>query len=538
LSETLLATKLYIPSLHPQIIQRQPILDLMNDGLSIGKRLTLVCAPAGYGKTTLVCEWLQKIPRACWISLEKGDNDPRLFFSYLIAALRSILPEIGGQAQAILDAPQPPPLQVVLASLLNDLAQIHAQTVIVLDDYQSIHASQIHEGIAFLLDHLPPEVHFVITTRSDPALPLHRYRSRGQLVEIRAGDLRFTTDEVYAFMKDIADVSLSASEVATLESRTEGWAAGLQMAAISLRKKSNSSEFIQSLAGSNRYILDYLMEEVLKNQTPDVQHFLMETAILDRLCPPLCDALFQAGEVSSQQILQYLEHENLFVIPLDDEGYWYRYHHLFQDLLRMRLKQTIPERIQTLHRSAANWYEVNGWITETVQHYIQGADFERAADVVEQHTLQLFAQGKLDQLMGWIQKLPAGLSVEVPSGWEPPQLPDPLPENWNAYQLPHAGQPPCTDWPNRYNTASMQSEIIGGTAIVFAEKEGSRKLLPLTGIQSFQILGDLLRTTEPEHQGPLNASIQIFLVPQGATGRVSVYDGYGFSGRQCTLVFE
>jgi LuxR family transcriptional regulator, maltose regulon positive regulatory protein len=414
LPETLLSTKLYIPSLHTQVVLRQSILDLMNDGLSIGKRLTLVCAPAGYGKTTLVCEWLQKIPQPCWISLDKSDNDTRLFFSYLIAALQTIRPDVGGQAQAILDAPQPPPLQAVLSSLLNDLAQIHSQTVIVLDDYQSIHTSRIHEGIAFLLDHLPPEVHFVITTRSDPALPLHRYRSRGQLVEIRADDLRFTTDEVYAFMRDIAGVSLSASEIATLESRTEGWAAGLQMAAISLRKKANITEFIHSFAGSNRYILDYLMEEVLKNQTPDVQQFLMETAILDRLCLPLCDALFQPGEVPSQQILQYLEHENLFVLPLDNEGYWYRYHHLFQDLLLMRLKQTTPERIQTLHRSAANWYETNGWISEAVQHYIQGDDFERAADVVEQHTLQLFAQGKLDQLMSWIQKLPSDLSARRP----------------------------------------------------------------------------------------------------------------------------
>jgi LuxR family transcriptional regulator, maltose regulon positive regulatory protein len=414
LAETILATKLYIPSLHPQAIQRQSILELMNAGLSIGKRLILVCAPAGYGKTTLVCEWLQKIPHACWVSLEKGDNDPRLFFSYLIAALQTIHPDVGGQAQAILDAPQSPPLEAVLSSLLNDLAQVHSQTVIVLDDYQSIHASQIHEGMAFLLDHLPPDAHFVITTRSDPALPLHRYRSRGQLVEIRADDLRFTTDEVSAFIKDIAGVSLSASEAATLETRTEGWAAGLQLAAISLRKKANIAEFIHSLAGSNRYILDYLMEEVLNNQTPDVQYFLMETAILDRLCPPLCDALHLDREGSSQHVLQYLEHENLFVIPLDNEGYWYRYHHLFQDLLLMRLKQSMPEKIQALHRSAGKWYETNGWIGEAVQHYIQAADFENAADMVEKHTLQLFAQGKLDQLMNWIQKLPADLSARRP----------------------------------------------------------------------------------------------------------------------------
>jgi LuxR family transcriptional regulator, maltose regulon positive regulatory protein len=390
------------------------MLDLMDEGLSVGKRLTLICAPAGYGKTTLVCEWLQKIPGACWVSLDKSDNDVRLFFSYLIAALQTTHPGIGGQAQAILDAPHPPPLQVVLSSLLNDLAQIHSQTVIVLDDYQSIHTGPIHEGITFLLDHLPPDVHLVITSRSDPALPLHRYRSRGQLVELRADDLRFTADEVSIFITEMAGVSLSASEIATLESRTEGWAAGLQMAAISLRKKANSSEFVRALAGSNRYILDYLMEEVLKNQTPDVQQFLMETAILDRLCPPLCDALHQPGEGSSQQMLQYLEHENLFVIPLDNEGYWYRYHHLFQDLLLMRLKQSTLERIATLQQSAANWYATNGLISEAVQHYIQGADFERAADLVEQHTLQLFAQGKLDRLMGWIQKLPTDLSAQRP----------------------------------------------------------------------------------------------------------------------------
>ena len=412
--ETLLATKLYIPSLHPQVIQRQSILELMNAGLSMQKRLILLCAPAGYGKTTLVCEWLQTVPDACWVSLEKGDSEPRRFFSYLIAALQTALPGIGGQARALLNAPQLPALQAVLSSLLNDLAQAQSKTVIVLDDYQSIHASQIHEGMTFLLDHLPPEVHFVITTRSDPALPLHRYRSRGQLVEIRADDLRFTTDEISAFMHDNAGVSLSVSDISMLETRTEGWAAGLQMAALSLRKTSNSSEFIQGLAGSNRYILDYLLEEVLKNQTPDVQHFLMETALLDRLCPPLCDSLFQPGEISSQKILQYLEHENLFVIPLDDEGYWYRYHHLFQDLLLMRLKQSTPERIQTLHQSAANWYETNGWISEAVQHYIQGTDFERAADLVEQHTLQLFAQGKLDQLMNWIQKLPADFAARRP----------------------------------------------------------------------------------------------------------------------------
>lgn len=414
MSETILATKLYIPSLHPQVIQRHSILELINVGLSIEKRLVLVCAPAGYGKTTLVCEWLQRIPQACWISLDKSDDEPRLFFSYLIAGLQTILPGIGRQSQAILDAPQPPPLQLVLSLLLNDLAQTHSQTVIVLDDYQSIHTNQIHEGITYLLDHLPPEVHFVITTRSDPPLPLHRYRSRGQLVEIRAEDLRFSIDEISVFMKKVTVISLSPSEIATLESRTEGWAAGLQMAAISLRKSPNTVEFIRSLASSNRFILDYLMEEVLKNQTDAVQRFLIETSILNRICAPLSEAVIHSGAEKNQSILQELERENLFLISLDDEHRWYRYHHLFQDLLLMRLKQSMPEKIQELHRSAGNWYETNGWIGEAVHHYIQGADFEHAADLVEKHTLNLFAEGKLDQLMGWIQKLPAELSASRP----------------------------------------------------------------------------------------------------------------------------
>lgn len=412
--ETLLATKLHIPALHPHALERTTLLDRMDEELSAGKRLILVCAPAGYGKTTLVCNWLRRLPEACWLSLAKSDNDLRLFLSYLVAALQRKFPDIGSHAQAILDTPQPLPIQEVLASILNDLAQVKSQTILVLDDYQCIHAHQIHEAVSFLIDHFPPNVHLLITSRSDPALPLHRYRSRGQMLEIRAEDLRFSLDEVSAFMKKIAGVSLSPFEVVTLENRTEGWAAGLQMAAISLRRKSNASEFIESLAGSNRFILDYLLEEVLKNQNDELQRFLVETSILDRMCASLCAVVVADSEDACQAALQILERDNLFVISLDDQRHWYRYHHLFQDLLRTRLKQSMPAGMRALHQRAAHWYEANGSITEAVQHSIQAMEYEHAADLVQEHTSQLFAQGKLEQLMSWVQRLPQELSERRP----------------------------------------------------------------------------------------------------------------------------
>lgn len=414
MSEPLLATKLYSPQLPSRVIQRRSLLELLESGRSPDKRLILISAPAGYGKTTLVCDWLQNVSHSCWLSLEKGDNDVRIFFTYLVASLQKAFPELFVEAQELLEIPQLPPLQAVLTSIVNDLASIEEDFVVILDDYQSIRMTIIHDGVAFLLDHLPPNKHIVITTRADPALPLHRYRSRQQMVEIRAEDLRFSIEEVSRYMQGIGDIPLNDYELATLETRTEGWVAGLQMAAISLRRKQDKELFIHALAGTNRFILDYLVEEVLSTQPDTVQRFLMETAILNRLCASLCEALTKIGEDASQEILQNLERANLFIIPLDDERSWYRYHHLFQDLLVMRLKQSLPEKLNSLHRSAADWYESHGWMSEAVQHSIEGANFERAADLVEQHTLQLFGQGKLDQLVGWIRKLPTELSARRP----------------------------------------------------------------------------------------------------------------------------
>lgn len=414
MSEPLLITKLSSPQLPSQLIKRRTLLNLLESGRSSEKRLVLVSAPAGYGKTTLVCDWLRNIPYVCWLSLEESDNDLRVFFTYLVAGLEKTSPGLGVQAQKRLGIPQLPPQQTILTCILNDLALLEDEVVIVLDDYQFINASAVHEGITFLLDHLPPNIHIVITTRSDPALPLHRYRSRGQMVEIRAEDLRFSQVEISSYMEMMSAVRLNAWEIDVLEKRTEGWPAGLQMAAISIRGKTNPGQFIQSLAGTNRYILEYLLEEALNHQTPEVQRFLMETSILERLYPLLCDAVLKTEEGTSQRLLQYLEHENLFIIPLDEERYWYRYHHLFRDLLAMRLKHTAPDKIPTLHQMAAAWFAASGGTDQAVHHYIQGQDFDHAADLVEQHAHELFVLGRLDQLLGWTKKLPAELSARRP----------------------------------------------------------------------------------------------------------------------------
>ena len=485
MSETLLATKLYLPTLPPRILRRQSLLDSLASGLSAEKRLILVCAPAGYGKTTLVCEWLQNVSNVCWISLEKSDSDPRLFFSYLIASLQKTFPEIGEQARELLETHQLPPLQIILSSVLNDFASLDAQCILVLDDYHAIHTTAIHEGVAFLLDHLPPEKRIVITTRSDPALPLPRYRSRGQMIEIRADDLRFSAEEVSSYMKEIADISLSDSESAILEGRTEGWIAGLQMVALSLHGKVDKKRFILSLGGTHRYILDYLLEEVLNNQPAAVQRFLMETAILDRLCAPLCDAVTGLGEAATREILRRLERDNLFIIPLDEERYWYRYHHLFQDLLAMRLKQLLPEKTNAFHRSAARWYQSHGWLSEAVQHHIDGADFERAADLVEGHTVQLFAQGKLDQLVSWINKLPAELSVRRP--WL---------SIYQAWALAFAGKNPEAESLIQIVIQNLEQNERSAEARIklWAEIYGIRALLSITSgnLQEVLDLEDLL----------------------------------------------
>ena len=290
-------------------------------------------------------------------------------------------PGVGATALSLLQGPQPPPIETILATLLNELSAVPNDVVLVLDDYHVIDAHDIHDGMAFLLEHLPPQIHLVITTRADPALPLARLRARGELVEIRAADLRFTPDEAAAYLNEVMGLDLAASDVAALEGRTEGWIAALQLAALSIQGRDDVAGFIAGFAGDDRYIVDYLVEEVLQRQPERVRSFLLETSILSRLSGPLCDAV--TGQDGGKAMLEALDRGNLFLVPLDDRRQWYRYHHLFADVLRAHLLDEQPERVPELHRRACEWYEEHGDRSEAIRHAMAGEDFERAADLVE-----------------------------------------------------------------------------------------------------------------------------------------------------------
>jgi LuxR family maltose regulon positive regulatory protein len=333
----LLKTKLYIPPVRPVLVPRPRLIERLNAGLQ--RKLTLISAPAGFGKTALAAQWISDLqsPVVAWLSLDEDDNDPARFFTYLIAALETVQADVGVDALALLQSPQPPPLQAVLTMLINSLTTIPADFVLVLDDYHVVEQQPIHDALTFLLDHLPPQMHLVIASRADPPLPLARLRTRSQLTELRAADLRFTPDEAAAFLNQAMGLSLSPEDVAALEARTEGWIAGLQLAALSMQGRDDIPGFIAAFTGSQHYILDYLVEEVLQRQPESIQAFLLQTSILERMTGPLCDALTDTGD--GQTMLDRLEHANLFIAPLDDERHWYRYHRLFADFLRARLRQ-------------------------------------------------------------------------------------------------------------------------------------------------------------------------------------------------------
>ena len=328
-------------------------------------KLMLVSAPAGFGKTTLLTEWLAAGPAApagerlaAWLSLDRADNDPASFWTYVIAALRTAASGVGESALALLQAPRPPPIETVLTALLNDLGATAGDIVLVLDDYHVIDAREVQDGMAFLLDHLPPQLHVVIASRADPALPLARWRARGELAEIRAAELRFTPDEAAAYLNEMMGLRLTARDVAALEGRTEGWIAALQLAALSMQGRDDVAGFIAGFAGDDRYVVDYLAEEVLQRQPERVQAFLLQTSILGRLSGPLCDAV--TGQGGGKAMLAALDRGNLFLVPLDDRRRWYRYHHLFADVLQARLLDEQPGQVPDLHRRASAWYEQNG----------------------------------------------------------------------------------------------------------------------------------------------------------------------------------
>jgi LuxR family maltose regulon positive regulatory protein len=416
----ILATKLCLPPLRLRSVPRPRLVERLNNGLAAGNRLTLVSAPAGFGKTSLVGGWVADCGRpVAWLSLDEGDGDLGRFLTYLIAALQTVAPGIGEGILAVLQSPQPPPLESTLTALLNDIATIPSAVVLVLDDYHVLDARPVDDALAFLVEHLPPQLHLVIATREDPALPLARLRARGQLTELRADDLRFTPSEAAEFLNQVMNLDLSADEIAALEARTEGWIAGLQLAAISLQGRADVAGFIASFGGSNRFVLDYLIEEVLRRQSEPVQTFLLRTSILDRLCGPLCDAVLLDASASGQETLKYLDRANLFIVPLDSERRWYRYHHLFADLLRQRRQQSEVSSgaVDDDHLRASAWFEANGLDVEAFQHAAAGHEVERAERLVEGGGMPLHFRGALVPILRWLESLPTTLLDARPSLW-------------------------------------------------------------------------------------------------------------------------
>ncbi|MFZ0532695.1 MAG: LuxR C-terminal-related transcriptional regulator [Anaerolineales bacterium] len=418
MTEILLHTKLGVPPLRSVAVPRTRLLEYSNETLvqdsEFLRKLTLVSAPAGYGKTTMVSEWLQRlgIPIA-WLSLDESDNDPSRFLAYFIAAIQGFQSNFGESLRATFQSPQPPPVDVILTIMLNELAALPSLFILVLDDYHAINNLSIHQQISFLLDHLPSRMHLVLITREDPLIAISRLRARNQVLEIRQDDLRFTLPEISDFMSRVMQLDLTHDDIVALERRTEGWIAGLQLAALSLHGLRDKSNFIQAFTGSNRFILDYLIEEVFNRQPVDMRDFLLETAILDRLSGPLCCAV--TGRSECRELLERLDQANMFIVPLDQSRTWYRYHRLFSELLRHQRHlsaQQIDEDI--LHHRASQWFEIEGYPAEAIHHSLLAHDWMKAAQLIGQVNERMFKQGEVVTLIGWLEKLPTELILSQP----------------------------------------------------------------------------------------------------------------------------
>lgn len=409
MSAHILTTKLYAPPPQASVIRRPRLIERLNTGA--GTKLTLVSAPAGFGKTTLVSDWTTVCGHpVAWLSLDEDDASLPRFLSYLVAALQRISVEVGEGVLAAFRSPQPPPLDVILTALINDLNRHSAPFTLVLDDYHRVDARAVDEALTFLLNHAPAHCHLLIATREDPALPLARWRARGQLTELRAADVRFEPGEAADFLNRAMGLSLSAEDIAVLDERTEGWVAGLQLAALSLQREGDQASRVHAFSGRHHFVLDYLLEEVLNDQPDEVQHFLLHTAVLDRFCAPLCDSVLETAPGSSRALLDRLERANLFLIPLDNERYWYRYHHLFADLLRQRLEQAGTSAQShskaTLHRRASVWFAHQGWHLEAFQQAVAARDIDLAARWVEGDVMPLHLRGEVVPVLNWLSSLP------------------------------------------------------------------------------------------------------------------------------------
>lgn len=400
----LLKTKLNIPPLRQSHVQRLELIQKL-DKLHEHK-LALIVASAGYGKTALVSEWLTHHQlKVAWFSIDTGDNDPVRFWDYLIAAIQTQYPDVGEQTLTLLHEPQPLPIETILSSLINELSALPNLLVLVLDDYHAIESTSIHEGLGFLLEHIPSQLRLIMTTRIDPPFPLARMRVRGELLELRSADLRFSPPQIDRFFTDVMGLALTPDQVTALDTRVEGWIAGLQLAGLALQGKSDPTEFIASFAGDHHYVLDYLGDEILDRLPDAIQQFLLQTSILERLNAELCDMV--TGTMQSNTILEYLDRHHFFVVALDDKRQWYRYHRLFADFLQHRLRLKHPNRLKELHQRASQWFEQNGLQAEAINHALTAQDFERAAELVQEIAeLLIWRRAEHSTLLGWLSVLP------------------------------------------------------------------------------------------------------------------------------------
>ena len=409
MADPILATKLWWPTVQANLVPRSRLVHQINHNLD--RKLTLLSAPAGFGKTTLLAEWLTQADDGCaWLSLDAHDNDLPRFLRYLVAALQTVDEGVGETAVSLLESPEPPDPHDIIASLINEIAGQNGRFILTLDDYHLIENPAIHDTLTYLLQHQPPQLHLIITSRADPRLPLSRLRVRQQMDEIRAADLRFTNEEAVTFLGQVWGLPLTPEQIAALEARTEGWIAGLHLAALAMQRFSSAQEittFVNAFTGSHRTILDYLVDEVLHQQPPDVQNFLLQSAILDRLCADLCQALLETDEAPA--LLAQVEAANLFLIPLDNRSEWFRYHHLFAELLRHRLKQTQPDKPLLLHQRASQWYEQHGLTEEAIRHALAAHDEARAAALVESVRWEMRNRGEIATLRRWLDMLPAAV---------------------------------------------------------------------------------------------------------------------------------
>jgi len=409
----ILTTKLYFPAPRENVVFRPHLIERLNEGLH--RKLTLVSGPAGFGKTTLLVEWVASHSQpTAWLTLDEGDNDPARFWTHFIAALQTLVSNIGAGEMSALQSPQLPSIESILTSLLNEIATLPDNFILVLDDYHLTDSKTIDDALTFLIERLPTHMHLIIATREDPNLPLARLRARDQLTELRVKDLRFTESEAAEFLNRAMGLHLTSEDIGALETRTEGWIAGLQLAALSMQGLQDTAGFIQSFTGSHHFVLDYLLEEVLHKQSETIQKFLMQTSILERICAQLCDTVLLNSSINGQEILEYLERANLFINSLDNERRWYCYHHLFSEILRNRLTRVHPDQVAELHRRASDWYASNNFPFEAITHALAIQDWSRAAEAIERYADELPLHGERNARLDWLESFPPQVLLDRP----------------------------------------------------------------------------------------------------------------------------